>query len=154
MNILVWLAACNVTLEIGTHIVVHRHQGVRCYDEWEQINTVTTQWARWRLKPPAYSTVCWGVDQRKHQSPASLDFVSAIHWWLVNSPHKGPVTRKMFPFDDVIMAEILILTPHNPCQITINHIKIAYQTRYIHCQDNGPHATHKRFAEDVQHDMK
>ena len=21
----------------------------------------------------------------------------------VNSPHKGPVTRKMFPFDDVIM---------------------------------------------------
>ena len=26
-----------------------------------------------------------------------------IHRWLVNSPHKGPVTRKMFPFDDVIM---------------------------------------------------
>ena len=24
--------------------------------------------------------------------------------WLVNSPHKGPVTRKMFPFDDVIMS--------------------------------------------------
>ena len=23
----------------------------------------------------------------------------------VNSPHKGPVTRKMFPFDDVIMGE-------------------------------------------------
>ena len=23
--------------------------------------------------------------------------------WPVNSPHKGPVTRKMFPFDDVIM---------------------------------------------------
>ena len=23
---------------------------------------------------------------------------------LVNSPHKGPVTRKMFPFDDVIMV--------------------------------------------------
>ena len=26
-----------------------------------------------------------------------------IHRWQVNSPHKGPVTRKMFPFDDVIM---------------------------------------------------
>ena len=27
------------------------------------------------------------------------------HWtlWPVNSPHKGPVTRKIFPFDDVIM---------------------------------------------------
>ena len=24
-------------------------------------------------------------------------------WWPVNSPHKGPVTRKMCPFDDVIM---------------------------------------------------
>ena len=23
--------------------------------------------------------------------------------WPVNSPHKGPVTQKMFPFDDVIM---------------------------------------------------
>ena len=26
-----------------------------------------------------------------------------IHRGPVNSPHKGPVTRKMFPFDDVIM---------------------------------------------------
>ena len=25
--------------------------------------------------------------------------------WPVNSPHKGPVTRKMLPFDDVIMLE-------------------------------------------------
>ena len=42
-------------------------------------------------------------DQRKHQSCASLAFVRGIHRWPVNSPHKGPVTRKMFPFDDVIM---------------------------------------------------
>ena len=27
-----------------------------------------------------------------------------IHRWPVKSPHKGPVTRKMFPFDDVIMS--------------------------------------------------
>ena len=38
-----------------------------------------------------YSTVCSGADQRKHQSS------------VVNSPHKGSVTRKMFPFVDVIM---------------------------------------------------
>ena len=43
------------------------------------------------------------ADQRKHQSSASLDFVRRIHWWPMNSPHKGPVTRKMFPFDDVIV---------------------------------------------------
>ena len=45
-----------------------------------------------------------GADQRKHQSSVSLAFVRGIHWWPVNSPHKWPVTQKMFPFDDVIMA--------------------------------------------------
>ena len=49
------------------------------------------------------STVCSGAHQRKHQSSVSLAFVRGIHPWPVNSPHKGPVTRKMFPFDDVIM---------------------------------------------------
>ena len=50
-----------------------------------------------------YSTVYPDADQRKHQSSASLAFVRGIHRWLVNSPHKWPVTRKMFPFDDVII---------------------------------------------------
>ena len=52
-----------------------------------------------------YSTVYSGADQRKHQSSASLAFVRGFHRWPVNSPHKGPVTRKMFPFDDVIMKQ-------------------------------------------------
>ena len=51
-----------------------------------------------------YSTVYSGADQRKHQSSASLVFVWGIHRWPVNSPHKWLVTRKMFPFDDVIMV--------------------------------------------------
>ena len=42
-----------------------------------------------------YSTDYSDADQRKHQSSASLAFV--------NSPDKWPVTRKMVPFDDVIM---------------------------------------------------
>ena len=50
-----------------------------------------------------YSTVYSGADQSKHQSSASLAFVWWIHRGPVNSPHKWPVTRKMFPFDDVIM---------------------------------------------------
>ena len=53
-----------------------------------------------------YSTIYSGADQRKHQSSASLAFVRAIHGWPVNSPHKGPVTRKIFPFDDVIMEKL------------------------------------------------
>ena len=48
------------------------------------------------------SIVCSGADQRKHQSSASLAFVRGIHRWPVDSPHNGPITRKMFPFDDVI----------------------------------------------------
>ena len=53
-----------------------------------------------------YSTVYSDADQRKHQSPASLAFVRGIHRGPLNSPHKWPVTRKMFPFDDVIMVLI------------------------------------------------
>ena len=46
-----------------------------------------------------YLTVCSGTHRRKHQSSGSLAFVTGP----VNSPHRGPLTRKMFPFDDVIM---------------------------------------------------
>ena len=53
-----------------------------------------------------YSTLYSDADQRKHQSSASLAFVREIHRGPVNSPHKWPVTRKMFPFDDVIMTII------------------------------------------------
>ena len=55
-----------------------------------------------------FSTVYLDTDQRKHQSSASLAFVRGIHRRPVNSPHKGPVTRKMFPFDDVIMEKLKI----------------------------------------------
>ena len=49
------------------------------------------------------SAVCSRTDQRKYQNSASLAFVRGIHRWPMNSPHKWPVTQKMFPFDDVIM---------------------------------------------------
>ena len=57
--------------------------------------------------PIVYSTFYPGPDQRKHQSSASLTFVRGIHQWPVNSPHKGQVTQKMLPFDDVIMCKCL-----------------------------------------------
>ena len=50
--------------------------------------------------------VMYSTHLRKHQSSASLAFVREIHRWPVNSPHKGPVTRGIFPFDDVIMSQI------------------------------------------------
>ena len=53
-----------------------------------------------------YSTVHSDADQRKHQSSASLAFVRRIHRGPVNSPHKWPITRKMFPFDDVMIKSL------------------------------------------------
>ena len=54
------------------------------------------------------SIVYSDADQRKHQSSASLAFVRGIQRGPVNSPHKGPATRKMFPFDDVIMESLVL----------------------------------------------
>ena len=51
-----------------------------------------------------YTTVYSDADQSKHQSSTSLASVWGIHRGPVNSSHKWPVTRKMFPFDDVIMS--------------------------------------------------
>ena len=59
-----------------------------------------------------YSTVYSGADQRKHQSSASLAFVWGIHRGPVNSPHKWPVTRKIFSFDDVIMLSRCLNNEH------------------------------------------
>ena len=68
-----------------------------------------------------YSTVYSDADQRKHQSSASLAFVQGIHRGPVNSPHKWPGTRKMFPFDDVIMGLVLLDFPDYMDQAIINY---------------------------------
>ena len=68
---------------------------------------MTSQWYRCRLKSPPSrlftQPFIQGADQRKNQSSASLAFVRGIQRSPVNSPLKGPVTRKKFPFGDVIM---------------------------------------------------
>ena len=51
--------------------------------------TMTSQWVGWRLKSPA--------SQLFTQS-----FIRAQIKENIKAPHKWPVTRKMFPFDDVI----------------------------------------------------
>ena len=56
-----------------------------------------------------YSAVYSGEDQRNYRSSESLAFVRGIYRLPKNSPHKGPVTRKMFPFDDVNMRKLSII---------------------------------------------
>ena len=76
-----------------------------------------------------YSTVYTDADQRRRQSSASLAFVRGILRGPVNSPHKWPVTRKMFPFDDVIM-----ITPayHIQISICIWIVKVYFCILWVH----------------------
>ena len=68
-----------------------------------------------------YSTVYSDADQRKHQSCASLAFVRGIHRGPVNSLHKWQVTRKMFPFDDVIMFVLVSVKSMPRTSLNMNH---------------------------------
>ena len=86
---------------------------------WHHYNDVImgTMASQITIHTIVYSTICSGADQRKRQSSASLAFVWEIHRGSVNSPHKGPVTRKMLPFDDVIVhfaSDITPLSSHFP----------------------------------------
>ena len=59
---------------------------------------------------PRYWPFCHHKGQWRGAS--MFAFVRGIHRWLLNSPHKGPVWPKMFPFDDVIVIiYIFILVP-------------------------------------------
>ena len=74
------------------------------------------------------STIYSGADQRKHQSSAS-PFVRGIHRWPVNSPHKWPVTPKMFPFDGVIRNQSK--QPHSKTATTRRATQSAITTRTV-----------------------
>ena len=79
--------------------------------EIECFITMTSQWARLRLKSPASRL----FTQTFIRAQIKVNIKAPRHWPLcgeftggpVNSPHKWPVTRKMFPFDDVIMYVLL-----------------------------------------------
>ena len=86
------------SLTITAHMVINHYDDVIMGAIASQITSLTI----------VYSTLYSGADQSKHQSSASLAFVRGIHRGPVNSRHKWPVTRKMFPFDDVIMYVRLI----------------------------------------------
>ena len=64
-----------------------------------------------------YSIVYSDADKKKKTSKLRFTGLCAeIHRGPVNSPHKWPVTRKMFPFDYVIMGGC-----HTWCAALIEH---------------------------------
>ena len=87
-------------------------------------------WAAFHRRIPGVSivsNVSSGADRRKHQSSASLAFVREIYRSPVNSPHKGPETRKMFSFDDVIIIMTTLLV-----SVSVS----IYRTEGQYCEDN------------------
>ena len=92
------------------------------------------------------STFTSGADQRKHQSSASQAFVRAIHRWPMDSPHKGPVTRKMFPFDDVIKMCLIFRCFTKWCE----HYSIyTYWSYYALCSISPISTVHSNFGPDT-----
>ena len=108
-----------------------------------------------------YSAVYSDADQRQYQSSESLAFVRGIHRRPVNSPHKWPVTREVFPFDDVIMqwtlkqlrstAISIVSSPNGPILLTsgvrariskyipadrCNHLSMLHALYWLHIWKN------------------
>ena len=98
---LIW-AMLSQQLLVLSLMLQHKRDILRWWEIWAPFHysdvvmrTVASQITSLTI---VYSTAYSGADQRKHQSSASLAFVQGIHEGPVNSPHKWPVTRKMFPF--------------------------------------------------------
>ena len=86
---------------VWRNIISYQGYSVSCFHYNDVImGTIASQITSLTI---VHSTVYSDADQRKHQSSTLLAFERGIHRRPVNSPHKWPVTRKMFPFDDVIM---------------------------------------------------
>ena len=109
--------------------VINHHNDVIMGSMASQITSLTI----------VYSTVYLGADQGKHRRSASLAFVRGIHRWPVNSPHKWPVTRKMFPLDDVIMTCFCHNTPQMvQVKYMITHLK-QYNGNFSFTSSTGIH---------------
>ena len=89
--------------------------------------TMTSYWARWRLKSPASGLFAQTFIQVQIKgnikAPLHWPFKRGIHRWPVNSPHRWPVTWKMFPFDVTIILYFPDTGSQQPvvlrCQISI-----------------------------------
>ena len=85
-----WTRQTFYSTKLPTEISAPGHVSVRDYF----VITVTSQWTWWHLKSPASRLFTQVLIQAQIKENIR---------WPVNSPHKGPVMWKMFPFDDVIM---------------------------------------------------
>ena len=84
----------------GTFCFSYMNGFWRSHVIYSSIITMTSQWVWWRLKWPASRLFA----QSFVQAQIKENIKAPRHWPLggESTGNKGPVTRKMFPFDDVI----------------------------------------------------
>ena len=85
--------------------------------------TMTSEWARWRLKSPASRL----FTQPFIRVQIKENIKAPRHWPLCGEftgPHKWPVTRKMFPFHDVIMMSCDFCTSVVVVVDALSHFKV------------------------------
>ena len=83
-----------------------------------------------------YPTVYSRRKSKKTSKLHAAGLCEGIHRWPVNSAHKGPVKRKMFPFDDVIMTRLCLVglsscVPGGKLSCLRGQIKSAWTSYYI-----------------------
>ena len=92
---------------------------------------MTTEWARWRLKSPA--SRLFYLFRRRQKKASMLRVIGLCEWYSPEtnefpSPHEGPVTRKMFSFDDVIMtADRYLVDSGRGCEDVIRGLRAYYK---------------------------
>ena len=92
-NVLFWNNYCSHTecddnIREGNQFCTFGHKNSANYTLHYSIVKISPMASQITRGSIAFSTVCSGADQRKHQSSASMAFVRGIHRWPVNSPHK------------------------------------------------------------------
>ena len=110
--VVVWniIAQIEINALHSINCIFYKHVFVFCDAFYNLVICVNTlQWCHnerkdvWNHQPRDFLFSRLFRHRSKHLSSASLAFVRRIHLSPVNSPHKGPATRKMCPFHDVIM---------------------------------------------------
>ena len=124
-----------------------------------KIITLTSYWPRWRLISPASRLFTQPFIQTQIKENIKLRATGLCAGKSpVNSPHKGPVTRKMILFDDVIMSGIIFqldghrvkklgthffgqLFWHHKAQIDVRNTKMN-RRQETHTSRDQSHETH------------
>ena len=90
-----YIIHCNINLHLKINITLQwRHNGRESVSNHQPHECLLNRLFRRRSKKTSKLRV--------------TGFVRGIHRGPVNSPHKWPVTRKMFPYDDVIITSVYL----------------------------------------------